>query len=106
MYNVLPTFGNMIGVKSKYALGKDIFSLKNGEENFVPFPDGNWVTNKMYYNQSKGEYKILDNNATISEDYTSHYTKLTNQYISISNSITVYDLIKKENEKEGLINEK
>ncbi|MBD9085392.1 LTA synthase family protein [bacterium] len=106
MYNVLPTFGNMIGVKSKYALGKDIFSLKNGEENFVPFPDGNWVTNKMYYNQSKGEYKILDNNATISEDYTSHYTKLTNQYISISNSIIVYDLIKKENEKEGLINEK
>lgn len=102
MYNVLPTLGNMIGIKSEYALGKDIFSLKDGEENFVPFPDGNWITNKMYYNQSKEEYRILDSNATISEDYTSHYTALTNQYVGISNSIIVYDLIKKENEKKEM----
>lgn len=103
MYNVLPTLGNMIGIKSDYALGKDIFSLKNGEENLVVFPDGNWLTNTMYYNQSKGEYKILNNQDTISSDYTDQNTALANKYVSISNSIIVYDLIKKENEKERIV---
>lgn len=103
MYNVLPTLGNMVGIKSDYALGKDIFSLKNGEENLVVFPDGNWLTNTMYYNQSKGEYKILNNQDTISSDYTEQNTALANKYVSISNSIIVYDLIKKENEKERIV---
>ena len=91
----------MIGIKSKYALGKDIMSLKDGEENLVVFPDGNWMTNKIYYNQSKGEYKVLDN-SVISTDYIDNNTVLANKYISISNGIIVYDLIKKENEKENI----
>lgn len=97
MYDVLPTLGNMIGIKSKYALGSDIFSL-NGRENIVVFPDGNWLTNKMYYNQGKSEGKVLDNNQTISDDYIEKNTELANKYVSISDGIIVYDLIKKENE--------
>ena len=101
MYDVLPTLGNMFGFKSKYALGTDIMNLKDGEENIVVFPDGNWLTNKMYYNQGKGEYKVLDENSIISSDYIDNNTSLANKYISISNSIIVYDLIKNETEKEN-----
>lgn len=102
MYDALPTLGNMLGIKSKYALGTDIMGLEDGDENIVVFPDGNWLTNKMYYNQSKGEYKILSSDETISSDYTEEYTKLANKYVEISNSIIVYDLIKKQNEEREL----
>lgn len=100
MYDVLPTLGNMIGIKSKYALGQDLFSLKDNEENIVVFPDGNWLTNKMYYNQSSEEGKMLNNEETISSDYILKNTELANKYISISNGIIVYDLIKKEGKNE------
>lgn len=99
MYDALPTLGNMFNFKSDYALGNDIFSV---DENVVVFPDGNWLTNKVYYNQSKGESKILSTDGTITDDYIKKYTELSNKYISISNSIIVYDLIDKENQKEGL----
>jgi phosphoglycerol transferase MdoB-like AlkP superfamily enzyme len=99
MYDVLPTLGNMIGIKSDYALGTDIFSLKEDEENIVVFPDGNWLTNKMYYNQSNEEGKLLNGEDTITSDYIEKNTELANKYISISNGIIVYDLIKKEGEK-------
>ena len=105
MYDAQPTLGNMFGFSSKYALGTDIFSLKDGEENVVVFPDGNWLTNKMYYNQSKEEGKVLNTDDTISYDYIEKYTEKANKYVNISNSIIVYDLIKKESEKEATINE-
>ena len=66
MYDVMPTLGNMFGFRSKYALGHDIFSV---DENVVFFPDGNWLTNKMYYNQSKEEGKLLNPDDTVSVDY-------------------------------------
>lgn len=101
MYNALPTLGNMLNIQSEYALGNDIFSV---DENVVVFPDGNWLTNKVYYNQSKGESKILSMEGTITDDYIKKYTEISNKYISISNSIIVYDLIKNESEKEELTN--
>lgn len=102
MYDVMPTLGNMFGFESKYALGHDIFSV---DENVVFFPDGNWLTNKMYYNQSKEEGKMLDPDDTVSVDYIQKYTKLADEAVSISNSIIVYDLIKKEKEKDNLTSE-
>ncbi|MBP3765586.1 MAG: sulfatase-like hydrolase/transferase [Bacilli bacterium] len=101
MYDVLPTLGNMVGFKDKYALGTDMMSLKDGDENIVVFPDGNWLTNKIYYNQGKGEYKVLDENAIISNDYIEKNSEIASKYISISNSIIVYDMVKKEEEKVG-----
>ncbi|MDD4027958.1 MAG: LTA synthase family protein, partial [Bacilli bacterium] len=53
MYDVLPTLGNMLGINSKYALGNDIFNLK---DNIVVFPNGNWLSNKVYFNNQKREY--------------------------------------------------
>lgn len=99
MYDVLPTLGNMFGFRSKYALGNDIFSV---DENVVVFPDGNWLTNKMYYSQSKGEGRILDGAETIEENYIEKYNKIADEKVAISNSIIVYDLIKKANENKEL----
>ena len=101
MYNVLPTIGNMFGFQSEYALGKDIFSVK---ENFVPFPDGSWVTNKMYYNSQKEEAVLLDPNAVVSVEYIEKYTEKASEMITISNDIIVYDLIRKLRESEKLVN--
>ncbi len=56
MYDVQPTLGNMFGFDNKYALGHDIFSFAEDEENVVIFPNGNFVTNKIYYNNQKDTY--------------------------------------------------
>ena len=62
MYDVMPTLGNMLGIYNKYELGHDMFSLKT-KDNIVVFPNGNWVTNKVYYNSQKEEYLALANEA-------------------------------------------
>jgi phosphoglycerol transferase MdoB-like AlkP superfamily enzyme len=100
MIDVLPTLGNMLGIESKYALGTDIFSLKDDEENVVVFPDGNWLTNKMYYSRSKEEGKLLDESDTVSAEYINNYNAYAEKIISISDSIIVHDLIKKVGEEE------
>lgn len=95
MIDVLPTLGNMLGIYNEYALGTDIFSLKEGEQNVVVFPDGNWLTNTMYYSRSKEEVKLLDPEATISTEFVEKNKVYAEQLISISDSIIVHDLIKK-----------
>ena len=100
MYDALPTLGNMLGIKSPYQLGHDIFSV---DENVVVFPSGNWVTDKMYYNSQKQESMIFNENETLPSDYIEKYNKIAEEDISVSNSIIVYDLIRKEKEKEEKI---
>lgn len=95
MIDVLPTLGNMLGIENKYALGTDIFSLEEGVENVVVFPDGNWLTNTMYYSRSKEEVKLLDPSGTISPETIEKNTAYAEKLISISDSIIVHDLIKK-----------
>jgi hypothetical protein len=85
----------MFGFKNKYALGNDIFSI---DENVVVFPSGNWLTDKMYYSQSKGEGKLLNDEETVSVDYINKYNKYSEKLISISDGIIVHDLIKKTEE--------
>jgi len=103
MYDVLPTLGNMLGIKNKYALGHDIFNTK--EENIVVFPNGNWVTNKIYYNSQKGEYLSLDGDA-INEDYIKEKNEYSENLLNVSNNIIVFDLLNEskdenKNKKEG-----
>lgn len=102
MYDALPTLGNMFGFSSPYALGHDIFSI---DENVVVFPDGNWLTDKMYYNSQKGNGKMLNSSDIVSIDYIEKYNQIADEDISISNSIIVYDLIKKTKESTLLIEE-
>lgn len=95
MYDVLPTLGNMLGFKNPYSLGHDIFSV---EDNIVVFPSGNWLTDKMYYNSQKEEGKLLKVDEPVSIDYITQNCEYSEKILSISNSIIVYDLIRKTNE--------
>lgn len=95
MIDIQPTLGNMFGFSNEYALGHDIFSVKN---NVVVFPTGNWLTNKMYYSQSKGEGKLIDEDSTVSLEEIEENNKYADKMISVSNDIIIYDMIKKKNE--------
>lgn len=56
MYDVQPTLGNMFGFENKFALGHDIFSFGEDEENTVIFPNGNFITDTIYYDSQKDKY--------------------------------------------------
>lgn len=60
MYDIQPTLGNMLGFENKYALGHDIFSIPEDKENVVIFPNGNFITDTIYYDSQKGTYFDLD----------------------------------------------
>ncbi len=100
MIDVLPTLGNMFGFESKYALGHDIFDIKN--KNVVVFPNGNFLTESLYYNNSRSEYRILNdsiNLITLGDDYIEEMKKYTEEVLELSNSIIVYNLIELEGDK-------
>lgn len=100
MYDVEPTLGNMFGYSNKYALGHDIFDIK--DQNIVVFPNGNWLTNKVYYNSQKGEYLSLTE-----EPVTEEEIKKNNEYASelldVSNDIIVFDLLKEDQTDENRV---
>lgn len=102
MYDVLPTIGNMMGFNSQFALGHDIYDI--GKDNVVIFPSGNFLTNKIYYNNTTGTYRVLNTvskygkvvNVDIEDDYIDNLKKYTEERLSVSNNIIVHDLIEKE----------
>ena len=94
MYDVMPTLGNMLGFNNKYALGHDIFEI--GENNIVVFPNGNWVTNKMYYNSQKAAYLSLSEQV-ITEEEISKNSEYANKLLDVSNNIIVFDLLNENN---------
>lgn len=96
MYDVMPTLGNMFGFYNKYQLGHDIFDIKGN--NIVVFPNGNWVTNKVFYNAQKGAYLTLDE-VEITEEYISECNNYADRLLNVSNSLIVFDLIKKDEEQ-------
>lgn len=95
MYDAMPTLGNMFGFYNKYQLGHDIFQVK--DDNIVVFPNGNWVTNKIYYNAQSGSYLTLKE-TEISTDYIDKCNEYTEKLLNASNSTIVFDLIKKQRE--------
>lgn len=102
MYDIMPTLGNMMNFDYKYALGHDIYDI--GSDNIVIFPNGNFVTNKVYYNNSTGKYMIIgnDNNVNsansvvIEEDYITNLKNYAEERLIVSNDIIIHDLIAKE----------
>ncbi len=97
MYDVMPTIGNMFGFYNKYALGNDIFNIK--DKNIVVFPNGNWVTNRLYYNSQKAAYLPLSEDP-ISEEEISKNTEYANKLLDVSNDIIVFDLLNEDKNKE------
>ena len=96
MYDAMPTLGNMLGIYNEYQLGHDIFNVIG--ENIVCFPNGNWVTNKAYYNSQKMEYLSLTDEA-ISEEELKKNTEYTNALLDVSNDIIVFNLLEEKDEE-------
>ena len=96
MYDVMPTLGNMLGFNNPYALGHDIFEI--GENNIVVFPNGNWVTNKMYYNSQKAAYISLSEQV-ITEEEIANNSEYANKLLDVSNNIIVFDLLNENNDR-------
>ena len=90
MYDVLPTLGNMFGFYNQYALGHDIFSIR--ENNMVVFPNGNWVNNNVYYNSQKAEYLPLTEQPITEEEISSN-TEYANKLLDVSNNTITFDLL-------------
>lgn len=93
MIDCLPTLANMLGIVNKYQLGHDIFSIK--DDNVVVFPNGNFLTNKVYYNNSKNETKIFFESEILDDDYIDKRRKYADEILTISNDIIVYNLIER-----------
>lgn len=93
MYDVLPTIGNMMGFHSDYQLGHDVFTIKNN--NVVMFPNGNFLTDKIYYNNTSEQFRVLKSGINIDETYVSEKKKYVENALEVSNNIIVYDLINK-----------
>lgn len=89
MYDVSTTILNMYGLNNKYSVGSDIFNSK--DDNMVVFPNGNFLTNKLYYNNSTGEYKVFDG-SEVDEVYIQNLAKIAEEKLEVSNAIIVYNL--------------
>ena len=96
MYDAMPTLANMLGVSPKYNLGNDIMNLT---DNVVVFPNGNWLTNNIYYNSQKDQYKILNTDYVVNNDEIEKNNEYAAKRLNISNDIIKYDLIKTEKDK-------
>ncbi len=87
-YDVMPTLANMFDFEYEYALGHDIFSI---DENIVVFPNGNWVTDKVYYNNQLSDYKVYNE---VSEEYLKENEEKAKKVVEISNYLIRYNLFK------------
>ena len=87
MYDVAPTLLNMLGTSNKYALGTDIMNKK---DNVVVFPNGNYVTNYIYYNDNSDEYQLLTDK-NVSKNYVKNKNSYSKKIIDVSNDIIVYN---------------
>ena len=86
--DVMPTLGNMLGFESDYALGNDIFNI---EDNIVVFPNGNFRTDKVYYNAQTDNYKAY---SEIDLNYIKEKEEYAKKIVEISNYLVKYNLIK------------
>lgn len=96
MVDAMPTLSNMLGVKPEYALGNDIMNL---DDNIVIFPNGNWLTNNIYYNSQKDQYKVLNTDYIVNSDEIEKDNEYAAKRLEVSNDIILYDLIKNENDR-------
>ena len=94
MYNVAATILNMYGIYNKYNVGEDIFTVK--DNNLVTYPNGNILTNKVYYNNSTNEYKELTDEK-VDKEYLDNIKSIAEKRLDVSNAIIVYNLL--ENKK-------
>ena len=96
MIDSLPTLGNMLGVSSKYSLGTDIMSIKDGS-NMVVFKGGSFLTDKYYYNSQNDEVYSIKNQMVIDiydKEYIDVRKEKARQILEVSDDIISFDLLK------------
>ena len=103
MIDISPTILNMLGLYNKYALGEDLFANFD-KENIVVFPNGNFITDKVYYNDSKNEYKLLKD-IPLDGNYIEKCKKYIEKLLNISNDIAVYNYFETELSNDKYIDE-
>ena len=96
MIDVMPTIGNMLNISNQYAIGYDIFNIK--EDNVVPFPNGDFITKDYIYDCSKDTIYDFKTKEVIDKDDLNtekieELKEFVNDRINISNNIIHYDLI-------------
>lgn len=93
MWDVLPTVANMFNLKKpSYALGNDIFS---NNEKIVVFPNGNVLTNRVFYSNLKDEYITLGDEV-LNASYIERLKNYADVRLEVSKSIIIHDLINRE----------
>jgi phosphoglycerol transferase MdoB-like AlkP superfamily enzyme len=97
--DVLPTLGNMFGFYNEFAVGNDIFEIR--KDNIVTFPNGNFLTNKVYYNSTREEYRAISLEEILTEDYINYCRHYAESVIEVSNAIIVHDIIRRVLEERG-----
>ena len=95
MYDLLPTIGNMFGFSSKYSLGSDVFS---DNEKIVVFPNGNVLTDKVYYSSLNEDY-VTFVEEPIDSDYIERISDYSDNILEVSNGIIFHNLIETESNK-------
>jgi phosphoglycerol transferase MdoB-like AlkP superfamily enzyme len=97
MIDVMPTIGNMLNISNPYALGHDIFNIK--DDNIVVFPNGDFITKDYVYVASKDQVYDFKTNELIDKkdidkELLEKYKEYATKRITISNDIIHYNLIK------------
>lgn len=95
MWDVFPTVANMFNLSYKYPLGNDIFSRN---DKIVVFPNGDIITNKVFYNNLRDEYVSLTLEP-ISSEYIDQIKLYAEVRLEVSKGIIVHNLISTESEK-------
>ena len=84
----------MIIMILSFVLPSVFFNIKNNK--VVAFPNGNFLSSVMYYNNSTGEYYVINDSTVIDDNYVDKTKESVEKMLEVSNSIIVYDLLNKK----------
>lgn len=88
--DLLPTLSNLFGVEydSRLLVGRDVFSE---EEPLVLWTDYDWLTDRGYYDSSKGEFTPAEGAEPVDDDYISRIRARVKNKIKFSKAVLEYD---------------
>jgi len=101
--DISPTIGNMMGFKNEFALGNDIFEIRN--YNMVIFPNGNFITSRVFFHNTREVYRVFSQDELLEADYITERRAWSEHMLQLSNNIIVHDLIRRELEARNLLEE-
>lgn len=88
--DLLPTLSNLFGVEydSRLLVGRDVFSE---EEPLVLWTDYDWLTDRGYYDSSKGEFTPTEGAEPADEEYIARIKAKVRNKMKFSKAVLEYD---------------